>query len=290
MQNPLYNSPTLLKQVLSEHNLSMQKKFGQNFLIDENIRRKLCAQLDLDRTKSIWEIGPGLGSMTELLLQTDAELTAFEIDRGFIKFLHEAFDGKKNFTLIEGDVLKTWRMQGEKKVPDYFFGNLPYNIAATLILDTIEAGVIFPEMLITVQKEVAERFAAHCGSDYSIASVLVQAYYRVETVQTIAPSAFWPAPNVASKAISLKRGDTYSTQIAGREKLFFSLVKGLFFARRKTLKNNFQKWLQVNQFDPQLLERVLPPEWQTKRAETLTVQDFVDLLNRLPSAEKLHKQ
>lgn len=281
MQNPLYNSPSLLKKVLQDNSLSMQKKFGQNFLIDENIRRKLISLLALGKTKSIWEIGPGLGSMTELILETSAELTAFEIDRGFIKFLHDAFDDKVNFTLIEGDVLKNWKLEARKKIPDYFFGNLPYNIAASLILDTIEAGVFFPKMLITVQKEVAERFAAKPGADYSAASVLVQTFYTVKNVQNIGASAFWPAPKVSSRAILLERSDIYSKQILGYEKLFFSLVKGLFFARRKTVKNNFEKWLKANKRDERLVTSILPEHWQKMRAETFTVQDFIDLSKKL---------
>lgn len=281
LQNPLYNSPALLKNILAEHGLSMQKKFGQNFLIDENIRRKLVSQLALDSTKSIWEIGPGLGSMTELLLETGADVKAFEVDRGFIQFLHGAFGNKKNFMLIEGDVLKNWKREAQQKTPDYFFGNLPYNIAAVLILDTIEAGVFFPEMLITVQKEVAERFCASCGADYSSASVLVQAFYKIQTVQTIGASSFWPAPNVVSKAISLKQIDTFSSQMQGAEKIFFSLVKGLFFARRKTLKNNAQHWLRANRLDESLLKKMLPDDWYTRRAETLSVQDFVDLTKKV---------
>ena len=286
METSIYNSPARLREILNANGLHMQKKFGQNFLIDENIRKKLVASLNATSESTIWEVGPGLGSMTDLLLKTGADVVAFEIDKGFIKILHNNFSGLENFTLVEGDVLRTWKKQLAVKKPDYFFGNLPYNIAATLILDTIENGVIFDECLVTVQKEVADRFCAKVGDDYSAASVLVQAFYETESIQTIGASCFFPQPNVVSKAISLKKTSFYTTQFSGSEKLFFSLVKGLFATRRKTLKNNLQTWLKVNEHPVELLDEVLSPELQTKRAETLTVQDFADLTNAIKKATR----
>lgn len=288
METSIYNSPAKLKAILDAHGLHMQKKFGQNFLIDENIRNKLVDILNLDSKKTVWEIGPGLGSMTSLLLQTGAEVVAFEIDRGFIKILYEIFNNYKNFKLVEGDVLKTWQREVLIKKPDVFFGNLPYNIAATLILDTIEKGVIFDDCLVTVQKEVADRFCASVGGDYSVASVLVQAFYETTSIQTIGASCFFPQPNVLSKAIRLTKTEKYTSQIAGREKLFFSLVKGLFAARRKTLKNNLQVWLKKNLKEksytidvPELIDKILSLEMQRRRAETLAVQDFVDISKKV---------
>lgn len=286
MEPSIYNSPAKLKEILNANGLHMQKKFGQNFLINETIRTHLVSRLQLTPQSTVWEVGPGLGSMTDLLLKTGAEVVAFEIDKGFIKILHSYFDHYENFTLVEGDVLRTWKKQLAVKKPDCFFGNLPYNIAATLILDTIENGVVFSEMLITVQKEVADRFCAKVGEDYSAASVLVQAFYDTASVQTIAPSCFFPQPNVVSKAISLKKTTQYTEQLAGNEKLFFSLVKGLFASRRKTLKNNFHAWLKINGYPSEYLDAVFTPELQARRAETLTVQDFVDAANRLAKAVK----
>lgn len=293
METSVYNSATKLKAILDANGLHMQKKFGQNFLIDENVRRKLVDILNLDFKKTVWEIGPGLGSMTSLLLQTGAEVVAFEIDRGFIKILHEIFDSYKNFKLVEGDVLKTWKEELLTKKPNVFFGNLPYNIAATLILDTIEKGVIFDECLITVQKEVADRFCASVGKDYSVASVLVQAFYETANIQTIGASCFFPPPNVLSKAILLTKTEKYAKQITGREKLFFSLVKGLFASRRKTLKNNFQAWFKKNLKEQiiaselsDFIDKILSSEMQRRRAETLTVQDFVDISGMLAESFK----
>ena len=124
-QFPDYNAPSVLAAVLDEHGLGMQKKFGQNFLINEHIRQELIAALGLTAGDTVWEVGPGLGSMTALLLEKGADLTVFEIDRGFIKLLQSYFNAYQTFHLIEGDVLKTWRTEYNRHTPRFFFGNLP---------------------------------------------------------------------------------------------------------------------------------------------------------------------
>lgn len=281
MLNSLYNSPAKLKELLDARNLSMQKKFGQNFLIDANIRSKLVDTLALSPDDTIWEIGPGLGSMTELILKTGATLTAFEIDAGFIPFLHEQFDIYENFQLVEGDVLKNWKQCARDNVPQFFFGNLPYNIATTLLLDTIEEGVFFDTCLVTMQKEAADRLGASIGEDYSATSILTQAFYDVQPVMNIGASAFWPRPHVASKAILLRKTETYSAQLDGITTLFFTLVKALFFSRRKTIKNNFLRYLKEHNKDIALLDRVFPQSVQSRRAETLTVQECIEYTKKL---------
>ena len=287
LQDSLYNSPAKLKALLAERGLGMQKKFGQNFLIDQNIRTKLISFLGLNENDTVWEIGPGLGSMTELLLQSKAKVKAFEIDTGFIKFLKESFSSYNNFTLIEGDVLKNWQNEAKVQVPKFFFGNLPYNIAATLILDTVEHNVFFDTCVITVQKEVADRFASKVGGeDYSATSILVQAFYDVKSILTISPRAFWPEPNVVSKAISLKRNSTYTEALTGNEKMFFELTKALFFARRKTIKNNFQKWLKEKGYETNLAEKIFSPELLARRAETLTIDETISIMQKVKEAIK----
>ena len=171
---PDYNSPTELKNILEENGFSMQKKFGQNFLINQAARAKLIDALDINENTSVWEVGPGLGAMTSGLLKKGSDVTVFEIDRGFISLISRFFDDYSKsgkFKIVEGDVLKTWYSQTEKgtKLPDRFFGNLPYNIAASIIADTIEKGIRFERCVFTVQKEVAVRMAAKPGSeDYCV--------------------------------------------------------------------------------------------------------------------------
>ena len=135
MKHPDYNSPAELKEILDANGFSMQKKFGQNFLINEDARRRLVDALKLTEGMKVWEVGPGLGAMTSSILEQGADLTVFEIDRGFASLISGFFEdyaNKGTFRIVEGDVLKTWKGHLQKAgQADRFFGNLPYNIAAT---------------------------------------------------------------------------------------------------------------------------------------------------------------
>ena len=141
MNHPDYNSPAALKTFMESQGFSMQKKFGQNFLVNEDARKRLVDALEVGEGVKVWEVGPGLGSMTSEILERGSDLTVFEIDKGFAGLISQFFEGyskKGTFKLVEGDVLKTWKKQlDENNLPDRFFGNLPYNIAATIIADTL---------------------------------------------------------------------------------------------------------------------------------------------------------
>jgi len=231
-----YNSAAALRAFLDQEGLGMQKKFGQNFLINPETRKALVQSLDAQSGDEIWEIGPGLGAMTALLLETGLKVKAFEIDLGFIRVLKNIFSGNKNFTLVEGDVMKTWR---EHQGAPFLFGNLPYNVAAALLADLIENNRIFSRMVVTVQKEVALRMAASAGKpDYSSFSVLCASAYKVKPLMTIRPASFYPQPNVDSMAVILekKAAQKYPT-------VFYPLVRALFASRRKTIKNNLVTFL-----------------------------------------------
>ena len=275
---PDYNAPSALAAVLDEHGFGMQKKFGQNFLINAHIRQGLVSALGLSAGNTVWEVGPGLGSMTSLLLEAGTDVTVFEIDRGFVRLLTSYFGSNPLFHLIEGDVLKTWKAEYTRQVPDAFFGNLPYNIAAKLIAATIEAECFFNRMVITVQKEVGLRMTAAPGSaDYSSFSVLCQWAYDVEPIRDIAPAAFWPKPNVESRALRFIKKQ--SPQPVRDARLFLTLVRSLFSARRKTVKNNLSTLLaargkKVFLAEALLKEAAIDP---AARAESLTVYDFIRL-------------
>ena len=248
---PDYNSPASLSAFLEEKGMAMQKKFGQNFLINQDARKRIAAALGIQKGESVWEVGPGLGAMTKELLDLGAKVTVFEIDRGFAAALQEFYAEEIKagaLELVQGDVLKTWRPRLEKAgqeaagVPKYFFGNLPYNIAAALIADTIEAGVRFEKCAFTVQKEVAQRMAAKESSeDYSSFSVLCQWAYDVKSICDLGRANFWPRPNVESRAVLFsKKADFPACQ---DQKLFVKMQRALFASRRKTVKNNLTKFL-----------------------------------------------
>ncbi|MBO7163605.1 MAG: ribosomal RNA small subunit methyltransferase A [Spirochaetaceae bacterium] len=240
MKKPDYDSPSSLKNFLDQQGMAMQKKFGQNFLINGPARRRLIDALQVDDVTSVWEVGPGLGAMTDEILSRGARVTAFEIDRGFASCVRDFFkdyETQGKFTLVEGDVLKTWKSQAEKQLPDRFFGNLPYNVAATIIADMISAGYRFPRSVVTVQKEVAQRMCATVGSkDYSSFSILCSWAYKVTPLMDLGGGSFWPRPNVDSRAVVMELREDFPR--CQNPEHFMKLLRGLFASRRKTIKNN----------------------------------------------------
>lgn len=280
MQHPDYNSPQALKTFLEERGLSMQKKFGQNFLVNGDARKKLVDALDVGKDTVVWEVGPGLGCMTSDILERGANLTVFEIDRGFAALLKDFFgeEYKDTFKLVEGDVLKTWQKElktlDEAKMPSRFFGNLPYNVAASIVADTIENNIRFEKCVFTVQKEVAVRMAAKPGSeDYSSLSVLCNWAYDIKNIVDLAGGNFWPKPNVDSRAVLFTRKEDFPR--CKNPALFIKMQRALFSSRRKTVRNNLSLYLKNNDKALQALsEAGIDP---MKRAEVLTLDEMLKL-------------
>ncbi len=286
MNHPDYNSPAALKTFMESQGFSMQKKFGQNFLVNEDARKRLVDALEVGEGVKVWEVGPGLGSMTSEILERGSDLTVFEIDKGFAGLISQFFEDyskKGTFKLVEGDVLKTWKKQlDENNLPDRFFGNLPYNIAATIIADTIENNVRFDKCVFTVQKEVAVRMCAQPGSeDYSSFSVLCNWAYDVKPLLDLTGGNFWPKPNVDSRAVVMNKKEGFPG--CNNPKLFVRMQRALFTSRRKTVRNNLSGFLKNNDLTLQALsEAGIDP---MKRAEVLTIpqmlklSDVIDKLN-----------
>ena len=276
MKHPDYNSPQELKAVLDSKGFSMQKKFGQNFLINAAARTKLIDALDVGKGTVVWEVGPGLGAMTSEILERGADLTCFEIDRGFASLIKDFFmeqASENRFHLVEGDVLKTWKNHlASSKLPDRFFGNLPYNIAATIIADTIENNVRFEKCVFTVQKEVALRMCAKPGSDdFSSFSVLCQWAYDVKPLMDLGGANFWPKPNVDSRAVVFTKKEDF--QKCNNPSLFIKMQRALFSSRRKNVRNNLTAFLSNNDLCLQALEKAgIDPQ---KRAEVLELPQML---------------
>jgi len=279
MTMPNFNSAADLRAFLDENALGMRKKFGQNFLINPAIRQALADALEAQRGESVWEVGAGLGAMTGLLLEKGLCVRTFEIDQGFINLLKEFFSADENFTLIEGDVLKTWPGQPPA---DYFLGNLPYNIAAALIADLIVKRRFFSRMVVTVQREVAKRMAAAPGSpDYSSFSVLCASAYDVQPLMIIKSASFYPRPNVDSQAVLLELRD--DAEDCPLPSCFHPLLRGLFSSRRKTIRNNLAAFIVSRGKCQASLQLVLDDIFAKSdldggaRAETLSFEDFVEI-------------
>jgi 16S rRNA (adenine1518-N6/adenine1519-N6)-dimethyltransferase len=282
MSLPDYDSPSVLKAILDSRSMAMQKKFGQNFLINSNARTKLAESLDLEPGMKVWEVGPGLGALTTEILKRDAKLTAFEIDRGFVSFLQDEIQPlfKDTFEIVSGDVLKTWKDYYAKNgKPDRFFGNLPYNVAAAIIADMIENELRFDKAVVTVQKEVALRMAAKPGTeDYSSFSVLCQWAYDVTPVMDLAGGCFWPRPNVDSRAVKFVKKEVFPG--CKNPKLFLRLVRTLFTCRRKTIKNNMNIFTNNSELSEKILNTAnIDTNVRVEKLDIQTLLHLSDVVN-----------
>lgn len=238
-------NPTELKALLNRHGFNFSKTLGQNFLIDKNVLNKIVSASNLNENSCVLEIGPGAGTLTRRLAETGARCTAVEIDKALLPILGETLAGFDNFNLINSDILK---VDLKKLIKDEFdnkpfhvIANLPYYITTPIIMQILESRLPVVSMTLMVQKEVADRMCATCGSkEYGALSVAVQ-YYTIPTVICRAePHCFIPQPKVASSVVHLKVSATPTVTVSD-EKKFFAIVKSSFGQRRKTLLNALSK-------------------------------------------------
>jgi len=236
---PEYDSPRALSAYLESRDLGMRKRYGQNFLVNPDVRRRVADLAELEADTLVWEIGPGLGAMTAETLDRGARVLAFEIDPGFSSALREIFGTESRFRLLEGDFLKTRKAALEEGKPDRILGNLPYNAAAAMVAVILEGGVLPPRMIFTVQKEAARRMASSPGTkDYASFTVLCRSVCDVRIAFDIGSSSFWPAPRVTSSVI-LMTPRLNAAPEAGTPG-FTRFVRSLFSSRRKTAVNNLR--------------------------------------------------
>lgn len=238
-------NPTELKALLNRHGFNFSKTLGQNFLIDKNVLDKIVSASELNENSCVLEIGPGAGTLTRRLAETGARCTAVEIDKALLPILGETLAGFDNFNLINSDILKVdlKRLINDEfdNKPFHVIANLPYYITTPIIMQILESRLPVVSMTLMVQKEVADRMCATCGSkEYGALSVAVQ-YYTIPTVICRAePHCFIPQPKVASSVVHLKVSATPTVTVSD-EKKFFAIVKSSFGQRRKTLLNALSK-------------------------------------------------
>ena len=239
MWNLNYDSPKEIERVLSEKGLAMTKKFGQNFLVSPSGREKLVKLMELEEGMKVWEIRPGLGAITHMILKENVDLYSFEIDHGFASLLSgPAFGDESRFTLVEGDALKTLFKKRLLPLPDRIVGNLPYNVGSVMIAKLIENSYLPPLMVFTLQKEVVDRMTAKTGEDdYSSFSVLTQIDYENKLMLKLPRGCFWPQPNVDSAVVVMKRREKSLVDDTLRP-VFIPLLRDIFQQRRKTIRNN----------------------------------------------------
>ncbi len=271
--------------IIERHRFDFRKKFGQNFLIDNNILEKIIEAAQITKDDCVLEIGPGIGTLTQRLAEEAGEVIAVEIDKNLIPILNETLADYDNVTIINDDILKVdinkiVEERGERPVK--VVANLPYYITTPIIMTLFEKHVPLHSVTIMVQKEVADRMKVGPGTkDYGALSLAVQYYAKPEIVTKVPAACFMPRPNVDSAVIRLTRYEDTPVK-ADDEAWLFAVIRASFNQRRKTLANGLANAgnLSINrqQVEETLAEMGLPT---SVRGETLILEQFSELANRL---------
>ena len=268
--------------VLQKYHFNIQKKYGQNFLIDPKVLERIISAAGVTKEDCVLEIGPGLGTMTQRLAQCAREVVAVEIDRNLIPILEENLTGYSNVEIVNEDILKMdiRRMTEEKNGgrPIKVVANLPYYITTPIVMELLEGGVPLHSVTVMVQKEVAQRMQAAPGTkDYGALSLAVQYYAMPEVAANVPPNCFIPRPGVGSCVIRLTKYERPPVD-PGDEKFMFALIRASFNQRRKTLVNGLTGAAGLHLTRERALEALaragLPEQ---VRGEALTLEEFAAL-------------
>ncbi|WP_058300447.1 16S rRNA (adenine(1518)-N(6)/adenine(1519)-N(6))-dimethyltransferase RsmA [Gorillibacterium timonense] len=291
-QRPDIATPKRTQEIVRRHGITMKKSLGQNFLIDRNVLAKIVGAAELDANRGALEIGPGIGALTEQLARAAGKVMAIEIDQRLLPVLAETLADYGNVKVVHGDVLKLpLRELMEKELSGCeevsVVANLPYYVTTPIIMKLLEEKLPLANIVVMIQKEVAERMAAAPGSkDYGSLSVAVQ-YYCVPELVTIVPhTVFIPQPQVDSAVIRLALRAQPPVEVED-EKFFFEVVQAAFAQRRKTLGNNmlarFFGKEGRDEMNRLLEELAIDPG---RRGETLSIAEFAKLANALYLRQK----
>lgn len=276
------SNPTNTLAVINKHEFAFQKKFGQNFLIDEGIVNKIVREAGVTKDDFVLEIGPGIGTMTQLLCEQAGGVAAVEIDTNLIPILKETLAEYDNVTIINEDILKVdiKKLAEEKNggKPIKVVANLPYYITTPIIMGLFESNVPIDSMTVMVQKEVADRMQVGPGTkDYGALSLAVQYYSKPQVVINVPPECFIPRPNVGSAVIRLTRYKEPPVKVKD-EKLMFKLIRASFNQRRKTLANGLNNSPEIN-FSKEEITAAIESlhKGPSIRGEALTLSEFAAL-------------
>ena len=276
------SNPTNTLAVINKHEFAFQKKFGQNFLIDEGIVNKIVREAGVTKDDFVLEIGPGIGTMTQLLCEQAGGVAAVEIDTNLIPILKETLVEYDNVTIINEDILKVdiKKLAEEKNggKPIKVVANLPYYITTPIIMGLFESNVPIDSITVMVQKEVADRMQVGPGTkDYGALSLAVQYYSKPQVVINVPPECFIPRPNVGSAVIRLTRYKEPPVKVKD-EKLMFKLIRASFNQRRKTLANGLNNSPEIN-FSKEEITAAIESlhKGPSIRGEALTLSEFAAL-------------
>ena len=277
-------SKTSFNNILTENDFKFKKKFGQNFITDENIINKIVDKSNIKEDTLVIEVGPGIGSLTYHLAKKAKNVVCFEIDENVKPILEENLKEYDNVEIIYKDFLK---VDVKKEIAKYSYknlyviANLPYYITTPIILKIIEDSLNVDKMVFMVQKEVGDRFKARVGTkEYNSLSVYLQYYFNVKKLMDVSRNVFMPVPNVDSIIVEFSKNEDKEQVLD--ETIFFKLVRDSFKQKRKNLKNN------LKDYDLEVIDKVMHIFGYnlTCRAEQLPINMFIEIANELKNVQK----
>lgn len=272
-------SPKYIKEITVQNDFHFKKKYGQNFIVDENIITSIIEKAQIDKDTLILEIGPGAGSLTHKLASKAGFVLCYEIDKSLESILEENLQEYTNYKIIYEDFLKA---DVKKELKNFSFSkiyvvaNLPYYITTPILVKIIEEKINVQKIVVMVQKEVGDRMKAKVGTkDYGSLTIYLNYYYHTRKILDVSRNVFIPKPNVDSIVMEFTRKG--SDKSVKNEDLFFKLVRDSFKQKRKTLKNN------LKDYDLEKIEAVLKKYSldTSVRAEQLSTDIFIDIANHL---------
>ncbi len=282
------SNPQVTIDIIKKYNFAFQKRFGQNFLIDEHVIHKIICAAEITKEDCVLEIGPGIGTMTQYLAEAAGHVCAVEIDKNLIPVLNETLADYSNVTIINDDILKTdinrivREYNGGK--PIKVVANLPYYITTPIIMGLFESHVPLLSVTVMVQKEVADRMQVGPGTkDYGALSLAVQYYAKPYIAANVPPNCFIPRPNVGSAVIRLTRYQEPPVKVQD-ERLMFKLIRASFNQRRKTLQNGIANSNELSFRKEQVADALEKMNLSASvRGESLSLAEFAALSDILSS-------
>lgn len=286
----MHNISGRTREILSFYGLTLKKKYGQNFLTEPYILDEIVRVADLQKSSGVIEIGPGIGALTEKLVEAAEKVVAIEIDDDLIRVLGHLFHDQPNVEIVYGDILK---VNLPELIEAHFSGiedihvvaNLPYYITSPILISLLEGRYPFKNMVMMVQKEVAERLTARPGTkEYGSITVFVQYFARVKEAIKVPSTVFLPRPKVDSSVVVFEIREEPAVAVSD-ERLFFRIIRAAFGQRRKTLLNTLHAHLSISdkeQLKECLIQIGIDP---TRRGETLSIEEFSLLTKAISDLE-----
>ena len=282
------SNPKVIQQIMKQHDFSVRKKYGQNFLVDANVLRGIVEAAEIGKEDLVLEIGPGLGALTEQLLAAAWKVIAVEVDPMLIPILQENLKSYDNLVLIHDDILKVdldallAEEGGGRKAK--VVANLPYYITTPIVMELLEKQRNIASITVMVQKEVAQRMQEGPGSkSYGALSLAVRYYAKAEMMMTVSKHCFIPQPDVESAVIRLDVYEENERPVkTNHEKEMFQLIRAAFNQRRKTLINAISNAQNLPYTKEQILNALSEMGKDASvRGETFTLEEFAQLTELL---------